>query len=728
MMVSEPHDLPVESPADVVDIVSIALPDAPEALPPESGVDMANRDAPTPVDAEMPSLLDAAGIDVAWDDEISPTTADSAESVTQDVVAAAEPQAIPQAIPTAMQDELGVEAADVAAFSMDNNAELQEPQADVPFSERAPWVPPADYVPSPFAIPRDQHTVSRKHISKNALSVLYRLHEAGYRALLVGGGVRDVLLGRSPKDFDIATDATPEQVRRLFRNCRLIGRRFRLAHVLFGRDVVEVATFRASGEDEPGRQADESGRLLRDNVYGTIEDDVPRRDFTVNALYYDIADFSVLDHVGGMQDLRDGVLRLLGDPETRYREDPVRMLRAARFAAKLGFKLHEDTEKPIAELSSLLAGIPPARLIDECIKLFHTGHGAASLNELVRLDLLRWLLPPLHEAMSQVEDDGAAWAFLYAALSNTDRRVAEGLPLSTAFLFAALLWPVVVMQAQAHAHAGQPEAMLLQQAGDDVLHQIQPHVSIPRHLQLLIREIWEMQVRFVVHQGRGVASLHGHPRFRAAYDFLLLRAQIGEPQAVEDAAWWQAFVESGADTAQAFGAGEKGRSKRRRSSRRRKGAEGALALDDADNAAENVEYDDEHESADAEDVGLAADDEPSDETMDGDDVPAMTLAAGGLNEPDTVQALDHPVPESSGVSAEVLLGAPLDAAPAEVVPESSSLLTDDADTLSEAAHGTDDVVEAEVAPPAVVAAVDAGQVATLEHDPEVSPCPPPLAV
>jgi len=479
-MVSEPHDLFVESAAEPVDVVMIAQPDLPEIVPVEPGVDAISQDAPPPVDAAMPSLLDAAGIDVAWDDEISPTTPDSTDSVTQNVVAAAEPQV--------MQDELNLEVAvvvdinvdvdvDVAAVSTEACSDVQEPQADVPFSERAPWVLPADYVPSEFAIPRDQHSVSRKHISKNALSVLYRLHESGYRALLVGGGVRDVLLGRSPKDFDIATDATPEQVRRLFRNCRLIGRRFRLAHVLFGRDVVEVATFRAAGEDVPGRTADENGRLLRDNVYGTIEDDVPRRDFTVNALYYDIADFAVLDHVGGMQDLRDGVLRLLGDPETRYREDPVRMLRAARFAAKLGFKLHEDTEKPIAELSSLLAGIPPARLIDECIKLFHTGHGAASLHELVRLDLLRWLLPPLHEAMSQVEDDGAAWAFLYAALSNTDRRVADGLPLSTAFLFAALLWPVVVMQAQAHAHAGQPDAMVLQQAGDDVLYQIQPHVS-----------------------------------------------------------------------------------------------------------------------------------------------------------------------------------------------------------------------------------------------------------
>jgi poly(A) polymerase len=722
MMVSEPHDLSVESAADPVEIVSIAQPDLPEVVPPETGADTVSQDVPPPVDAEMPSLLDAAGINVAWDDEISPAINDVAESGVDAVV------------PQAMRDELSVEAAidaDVPAVS----AEASMPFAEVPFSEREPWVPPADYVPSPFAIPRDQHSVSRKHISKNALSVLYRLHESGYRALLVGGGVRDVLLGRAPKDFDIATDATPEQVRRLFRNCRLIGRRFRLAHVLFGRDVVEVATFRASGEDEPGRQADESGRLLRDNVYGTIEDDVPRRDFTVNALYYDIADFSVLDHVGGMQDLRDGVLRLLGDPETRYREDPVRMLRAARFAAKLGFKLHEDTEKPIAELSSLLAGIPPARLIDECIKLFHTGHGAASLNELVRLDLLRWLLPPLYEAMSQVEDDGAAWAFLYAALSNTDRRVAEGLPLSTAFLFAALLWPVVVMQAQAHAHAGQPEAMLLQQAGDDVLHQIQPHVSIPRHLQLLIREIWEMQVRFVVHQGRGVASLHGHPRFRAAYDFLLLRAQIGEPQAIEDAAWWQAFVESGADSSQVFGAAEKGRSKRRRSSRRRKGADGAVVVEEADIDADNVG----HEPADAGCVEFDAQDVQPEVVVVADEQHEVALTAEGLDEKDPAREIALLVAESPAPVPDTQLDTPLGATPVEVMPETPSLPADGADAVPEAepeaGHDAEQVstevgVEAEVATSAVVVDADGSESVSppLEHDPAAPVCPPPAAV
>lgn len=428
-------------------------------------------------------------------------------------------------------------------------------------------------------IPRDQHSVSRKSISKNALNVLYRLNEAGFRACLVGGGVRDVLLGREPKDFDIATDATPEQIRKLFRNCRLIGRRFRLAHILYGKEVIEVATFRASGDDVPGRASDDSGRLLRDNVYGTLEDDVQRRDFTVNALYYDIADFSVLDHVGGMQDLQDGVLRLLGDPETRYREDPVRMLRAARFAAKLGFRLHADTERPIAELAPLLEGIPPARLFDECLKLFHTGHGEASLHELRRLDLLRWLLPPVDEALALTRDEGAALHFIETALANTDRRVAEELPLSSAFLYAALLWPVVVLRAQVLAHEGQPDTILLQQAGDEALRLLQQRVAIPRHLQLLTREIWEMQPRFSLHQGRGVASLHGHPRFRAAYDFLLLRAQSGEQQAAEDAVWWKAFVDASPDDQHAVSSpsGEGGRKRRRTPRRRKPKGEGSAA-------------------------------------------------------------------------------------------------------------------------------------------------------
>lgn len=563
-MVSEPLDFSLQSTAEPMDVVSFVDPVA------EPEIESELKPEPIPLPEEPVEQAEAAAPEVL---ESNAVDTEAVEPVIDDFP-----------LPTDGEQALEVVPAPSETYP---ETDVEDQTSEEPAPERQP---------SAFAISRDQHNVSRQHISQNALSVLYRLHESGYRALLVGGGVRDVLLGRAPKDFDIATDATPEQIRRLFRNCRLIGRRFRLAHVIFGRDVIEVATFRASGEDVPGRTADESGRLLRDNVYGTIEDDVPRRDFTVNALYYDIADFSVLDHVGGMQDLRDGVLRLLGDPETRYREDPVRMLRAARFAAKLGFQLHADTERPLAELASLLAGIPPARLFDECFKLFHTGHGEASLRELMRFDLLRWLLPPLHEALEQMDDDGGALRFVHAALANTDQRVVDGLPLSTAFLFAALLWPVVIMRAQREAHAGQPDAMLIQHAGDDVLREVQAHIAIPRHLQLLTREIWEMQVRFVVHQGRGVASLHGHPRFRSAYDFLLLRAQVGEPQAVEDAVWWQSFVEAGAEDQQAAqGVGsEGGRSKRRRAPRRRKSAD--AGADDGTEAVLDADFEQDVES------------------------------------------------------------------------------------------------------------------------------------
>jgi poly(A) polymerase len=251
-----------------------------------------------------------------------------------------------------------------------------------------------DTLPQPRIVPRAAHTLSRKNISKGALRVLYRLHEAGYRACLVGGAVRDLLLGITPKDFDIATDATPEQVRKLFRNCRLIGRRFRLAHVIFGREIVEVATFRGFGDGEGAESRRViDGRLVRDNVWGRIEEDALRRDFRVNALYYDIADFSVIDYVGGMRDLEDRVLRLIGDPEQRYREDPVRMLRAARLAAKLDFAIDDAASAPFAHLSGLLADQAPARLFDESLKLFMAGRAAASFRTLERFGLLKTLFP-----------------------------------------------------------------------------------------------------------------------------------------------------------------------------------------------------------------------------------------------------------------------------------------------------------------------------------------------
>ncbi|HET7922506.1 MAG TPA: polynucleotide adenylyltransferase PcnB, partial [Gammaproteobacteria bacterium] len=308
-------------------------------------------------------------------------------------------------------------------------------------------------VSNPVLIPRAEHAISRANISESALKVLYRLKQAGHEPYLVGGGVRDLLLGREPKDFDVATDASPEQVQALFRNCRLIGRRFRLAHVHFGRDIVEVATFRAAHEERHALAQTENGRILRDNVYGTLEQDAFRRDFTVNALYYDIRDFSIVDYVDGMADLRAGQLRLIGDPDQRYREDPVRMLRAARFAAKLGFRLHADTERPIAALAPLLADIPPARLFEEILKLFLYGFGAQAFEVLRRLGLFAPLFPRT-EAALRLEEEGFPHVFISRALASTDARVAQARPVTPAFLFAALLWEPVRQRAAALQASG----------------------------------------------------------------------------------------------------------------------------------------------------------------------------------------------------------------------------------------------------------------------------------
>jgi poly(A) polymerase len=303
----------------------------------------------------------------------------------------------------------------------------------------------------PVTIPRPDHEISRASISSAALKVLYGLKEAGYQSFLVGGGVRDLLLGREPKDFDVGTDATPEEIRNLFRSCRLIGRRFRLAHVRFGREVIEVATFRARHDEQSGEGSDsahsEEGRILRDNVFGSLEEDAWRRDFTVNALYYDIKNFSVVDYVGGLDDLKAGTLKLIGDPEQRYREDPVRMLRAVRFAAKLGFRIHPDTEEPMHDLGQLLEDIPSARLFEEVLKLFLGGCALTTFELLRHYDLFRYLFPMTDEALSH-EEEGFPITFVARALENTDNRLAENKPVTPAFLYAALLWEPVRLRTQ----------------------------------------------------------------------------------------------------------------------------------------------------------------------------------------------------------------------------------------------------------------------------------------
>jgi len=361
--------------------------------------------------------------------------------------------------------------------------------------------------------------------------------------MLVGGGVRDLLLGHAPKDFDIATDALPEDVKKLFSNSRLIGRRFRLAHVFFGREIIEVATFRASQADENenkinsdlDRAHDDSGRILRDNVYGQLEDDVWRRDFTVNALYYDIADFSIVDYTSAMDDVKNRVLRLIGDPETRYREDPVRMLRAIRFAAKLGFSIHPQTEQPIFDLGYLLGDIPPARLFDEVLKLFHSGQGVKSLQLLRKYNLLQYLFKQADDLLKQGDDTFET--FIHLALESTDKRINQGKPVTPAFLFAAMLWGTVDKLSDKLKQSGEPGTLAMQNASSTVLSKQVKVITIPKRFSMVVRDIWQMQHRFKFRHGKRAKSLLMHKKFRAAYDFMCIRSQAGE--VTDDSCdWW----------------------------------------------------------------------------------------------------------------------------------------------------------------------------------------------
>jgi poly(A) polymerase len=447
------------------------------------------------------------------------------------------------------------------------------------FNLNLPAAPALAPVTTARIIPRSEHTISRSGISPNALRVLYRLREGGYQAFLVGGCVRDLLLGIEPKDFDVATDAQPEEIRKLFRNCRLIGRRFRLAHVFFGRDIIEVATFRAAtvpfsaqeprsdadGEDAdedkevpgedgdadvaPGalldsdtdRLFDKSGRILYDNVYGSIEEDVWRRDFTANALYYNIADFSVWDYMGGVDDIAARRLKLIGDPDTRYREDPVRMLRAARFEAKLDFSLDPETAAPLERLRDRLTDVPPARLFDEVLKLFLNGSGEKSLAVLRRRGLLNVLLPSV-EAYLASDRGPAAEGLLLRGLANTDARVREGRAVTPSFLFALLLYgPIARLIEEAPPERWHDIPTILE-ACDRAVREAQRHVLIPRRFSLGLREMFALQPRLEHPLGRRTLRVLEHPRFRAAFDLLLLRAQ-SDLASQERADWWQRLVE-----------------------------------------------------------------------------------------------------------------------------------------------------------------------------------------
>lgn len=423
-------------------------------------------------------------------------------------------------------------------------------------------------------INEDEHQIPRRFLDENALKVAYRLTDSGYEGYLVGGCIRDLLLKKKPKDFDVATDAHPEEAAELFRRARLIGRRFKLVHVRFGRDIIEVATFRASHDSqsdndsgEQGKQCD-SGMILRDNVYGTIEDDALRRDFTVNALYYCPNDHCVYDFANGYDDLQKGILRMIGDPEARYKEDPVRMLRAARFAAKLDFRIEDATEQPIQELAPMLKRIAPARLFDETLKLFQSGHALKSYQQLQRLSLFEPLFPQVQELLES-NLDVPLETLISNALKNTDRRLAQRKSVTPAFLFAAILWyPTQQRMQQLMKEKKMPPLPALHEAANQVLAEQVRSTAIPRRFSTPIREIWEIQLRLPRRTGNKAARLMEQPRFRAAYDLLLLREQSGEDLGGLSQ-WWTDFQNSDVTAREKLVQNQGGAHKQRRHRRKK---------------------------------------------------------------------------------------------------------------------------------------------------------------
>ena len=384
---------------------------------------------------------------------------------------------------------------------------------------------------TPEVLNSGQHSLQRGQFSRHAVGIVERLQNAGYQAYLVGGCVRDMLLGITPKDFDVATSATPEQVRAEFRNARVIGRRFKLVHVHFGREIIEVATFRAhhpQDEEENSNLSsrNESGRILRDNVYGTLEDDAQRRDFTINALYYDPVSERILDYANGVHDIRNRLIRLIGDPQQRYQEDPVRMLRAVRFAAKLDFGIEKHSALPIKPMAQLLREIPSARLFEETLKLFLSGHAADTFEMLVDLELFEPLFPASAEALE--EHPTYTHTLISEALINTDLRIKQGKPVTPAFLFAALLWPALPARVLRLQSRGMPPIPAMQEAAHELISEQCQRIAIPKRFTMPIREIWDMQERLPRRSGKRADQLLDNPRFRAGYDFLLLRESAGE--------------------------------------------------------------------------------------------------------------------------------------------------------------------------------------------------------
>lgn len=397
-------------------------------------------------------------------------------------------------------------------------------------------------------IPRKKHGITRDQINPCAIKVTSTLQQAGFAAFVVGGAARDLLLGLTPKDYDVATNATPEDVRSLFRRSRIIGRRFRLVHVMCGSETVEVSTFRGPSPDEEdskkttANQTDHHGRLLRDNVFGSQEEDAIRRDFTINALFYNPDNEEILDFLNGYRDLKEKRLRIIGCPETRYREDPVRMLRAVRLAAKLGMQIDEETAKPIGDLAPLLQNVPPSRLFDEMLKLLFSGHALACVVDLRTRGLHHGLFPMLDVILEQPMGE----RFITIALKNTDERIKQEKTTSPGFLFATLLWHEVLAAWKKYQDAGEKPLPALDLAMNEILTIQHKKLAIPRRFDAVIKEIWSMQPRFEARVGRKPFRLLTHPRFRAAYDFLLIRCESGEIDK-DIGIWWKDFQNAGTE-------------------------------------------------------------------------------------------------------------------------------------------------------------------------------------
>jgi poly(A) polymerase len=409
------------------------------------------------------------------------------------------------------------------------------------------------------------HQINQALISQAALKTCDGLQKAGFQAYIVGGAVRDLLLNHKPKDFDVATDATPEQVYKIFRRSRIIGKRFRLVHVLWGNETIEVSTFRGHHQNEGDAKTSETGRIIRDNVFGNIEEDAARRDFTANALYYDPAKEEVLDFHNGVADVRAKILRMIGDPVTRYQEDPVRMLRAVRLSAKLGLTIDKITEAPIHKLADLLQDVPPSRLFDEMLKLFLSGHAVESINALRAQHLHHGLLPMLDVVLEQPLGE----KFVMLALKNTDDRILSGKSSNPSFLFATLLWHEVLAAWAVYQKHGHYLIPALHMAMNEVIDKQAKKMAIHNRFTATMKEIWLMQPRFEQRYGKRPYALLTHPRYRAGYDFLLLRCESGE-EPLELGEWWTLFADASTEERTAMLLPDKGPKKRRRKPRKKK--------------------------------------------------------------------------------------------------------------------------------------------------------------